>query len=91
MTNPKGRPKSDATKIKELEDRIKELEQALAKSFDVANHARAAPIEMSCRLFDIQQLATELIDKYHTMDEGLLLAMMSGIKSIAAEAQNEPY
>ena len=91
MTSPKGRPKSDETKIKELEDRIQELEKSLARSFEVANHARKAPIEMSARLFDIEKLATELIDKYPMMDEGLMLAMMSGIKSIASETQNEPY
>lgn len=86
-----GRPKSDATKIRELEERIQELEKALARSFEVANHARAAPIEMSCRLYEIEQLATELVDRYPSMEEGLMLAMVSGIKSIASEAQNEPY
>ena len=89
---PAGRPKSEATRIKELESRIKHLENELARAIDVANVARERPMKMESLFFDISALARNVIDSYYAHpDEALLLAQIRGIECIADSGSNMYY
>ena len=80
---PAGRPKSEATRIKELESRIKYLENELSRAAHVANEAREKPIKMGALFFDIWVLAQHINEKFFETDEGLLMAQLKAIECMA--------
>lgn len=85
-----GRPKADATLLKEAHKRIRELEtQILELQADYktaeneANSARKTPLEMSGIMWDIWSLAHNLRENYYQIDEGLLVAQLRAIEAMA--------
>lgn len=78
-----GRPKSEATRIKELESRIKDLERELIAAAHVANTAREAPIEMSIVFFDMWCILNDMVERYDSIDEGLILAHLKALTLMA--------
>lgn len=85
-----GRPKADATLLKEAQKRIRELEtrvlelQADYKAAEnVANDARKKPLEMSSIMWDIWSVSNNLRENYYQMDEGLLVAQLRAIEAMA--------
>ena len=80
---PAGRPKSEATIIKELEARIKDLEAGYRAAEEVANNARAMPIEMGSLFFDMWCILEDMTKRFDQMDEGLLIANLTALKLMA--------
>ncbi len=80
---PAGRPKSEATIIKELEARIKDLEAAYKAAEEVANNARAKPIEMSDLFFNMWCILDDMVERYDQIDEGVLIANLKALKLMA--------
>lgn len=80
---PAGRPKSDATRIKELEAQIEVLQEELESAYRVANQAREKPLKMGSLFFDIWVIAQHINEKAYDMDEGLMLAQLKAIECMA--------
>lgn len=85
-----GRPKADATLLKEAQKRIRELEtrvlelQADYKAAEnVANEAREKPLKMGGLFFDIWIIARHINEKFYEIDEGLLVAQLRAIEAMA--------
>lgn len=80
---PAGRPKSEATIIKELEARIKDLEADYKPAEEVANNAREMPIEMGAIFFDMWCILDDMTKRFDQLDEGLLIANLNALKMMA--------
>jgi predicted transposase YdaD len=86
--NPVGRPKSEATRIKELETRIEELESELKGAMHVANEAREKPLRMEGLFFNIHMLLEHVYENYDSMDEGLVLSQIRAAGCMAEAGSN---
>ena len=84
---PAGRPKGDATRIKELEERIKHLESELARAIEVTNRARSIPNDMWSIFYNIEILADHIYGEYPAVPEHILLANIQAIGALAAKGQ----
>ena len=80
---PAGRPKSDATRIKELQSELEEMEASFRAAQDVANNAREMPIEMGAIFFDMWCILDDMVQRFDQLDEGLLIANLKALKLMA--------
>ena len=80
---PAGRPKSESTRIKELEAQVEVLKEELESAYRVANQARETPQKMSSLFCDIWILAQHINENAYDVDEGLMLAQLKAIECMA--------
>ena len=65
-----ARPKSEATRIKDLETRIKYLELEKQKAEEEAHHVRQRAIKMSDLFFDMQVILDDLRSSEGVFEDG---------------------
>lgn len=88
---PAGRPKSDATRIKNLEAQLETLQAELDAAYKVANDAREAPIEMSVLFLDMWCILEDMIARFDHLDEGLVRANLMALKLMADKGSDMHY
>ena len=81
------RPRAEAARIKELEERIKHLESELARAIEVTNRARSIPNDMWSIFYNIEILADHIYESYPAVPEHILIATIQAIGALAARGQ----